>query len=302
MTARNPTTFIVGAGPVATALAGALRLGGVPVLGLWARRPAPARAAGSTAGVAAFSSAPPDILLESEVVILAVRDHVITEVAQTLLGTGLINKRHVLLHCAGAASARELLGPVAAQVAGIGTLHPLSAIADGKASMRALKGTVFGVEGDDVGRATAAKLVGAISGVVLALDSSQMAAYHAAAALASNYIVAAIDAAAAVLAGVGVAQDRAAEALVPLAEGALRNIARPGPTGGTTGALTGPVRRGDLATVSRHLEAVRDRPELAEIYRVLARRAVDIAARIDGRDAPDRASLDAIRALLTQGE
>lgn len=295
MTARSPTTFIVGAGPVATALAGALRLGGVPVLGLWARRAAPARAAGSTAGVAAFSSAPPDVLLESEVVILAVRDQVITEVARMLLGTGLINKRHVLLHCAGAASAVELLGPVAGQVGGIGTLHPLSAIADGKISMRALKGTVFGIEGDDAGRATAAKLVGAISGIVLALDGTQMAAYHAAAALASNYLVATLDAAAAVLAGAGVAADKAAQALIPLAEGALRNIA----AHGTTGGLTGPIRRGDVATVSRHLEAIRDRPELAEIYRVLARRAVLIASRIDGREAPDRASLEAIRALLT---
>jgi predicted short-subunit dehydrogenase-like oxidoreductase (DUF2520 family) len=295
VTARNPTTFLVGAGPVATALAGALRLGGVPVLGLWARRAAPARAAGSTAGVAAFSSAPPDVLLETEVVILAVRDQAITEVAQKLLGTGLINKRHVLLHCAGAASARDLLGPVGGQVGGIGTLHPLSAIADGKLSMRALKGTVFGVEGDDVGRATASKLVGAMSGVVLQLDGTQMAAYHAAAAMASNYIVAAIDAAAAVLATVGVAHDRAAQALVPLAEGALRNIA----AHGTTGGLTGPVRRGDLTTISRHLEAIRERPELAEIYRVLARHAVEIAARIDGRDAPDRAALDSIRGLLT---
>ena len=294
MTARNPTTFIVGAGPVATALAGALRLGGVPVLGLWARRAAPARLAGSVAGVAAFSSAPPDLLLETEVVILAVRDQVITEVAQMLLGTGLINTRHVLLHCAGAASARELLGPVADRVAGIGTLHPLSAIADGKISMRALKGTVFGVEGDDAGRTTAGKLVAAISGIVLPLDGTQMASYHAAAALASNYLVAAIDAAAAVLASTGVAPDKAAQALIPLAEGALRNIA----AHGTTGGLTGPVRRGDLATVTRHLEAIRDRPELAEIYRVLARRAVEIASRIDGRDAPDRTALEAIRALL----
>jgi predicted short-subunit dehydrogenase-like oxidoreductase (DUF2520 family) len=227
-------------------------------------------------------------------VILAVRDQVITEVAQMLLGTGLINKRHVLLHCAGAASAKELLGPVAAQVAGIGTLHPLSAIADGKISMRALKGTVFGVEGDDIGRTTAGKLVGAISGVVLALDGAQMAAYHAAAALASNYIVATLDAAAAVLASTGVAPDKAAQALIPLAEGALRNIA----VHGTTGGLTGPVRRGDLATVQRHLEAIRDRPELVEIYRALARRAVEIAGRLEGRDAPDRAGLDAIRALL----
>lgn len=294
MTARNPTTFIAGAGPVATALAGALRLGGVPVLGLWARRPGPARAAGSIAGVAAFSSAPPDVLLESEVVILAVRDQVIGEVAQMLVATGFVNKKHTLLHCAGAASAEELLAPVRDKVAGIGTLHPLSAIADGKTAMRALKGTVFGTEGDAKGREVAGKLVAAMGGIVLALDSSQMAAYHAAAALASNYVVATIDAAAAVLAGAGIPADEAARALVPLARGALDNIAAKG----TTGGLTGPVRRGDAATVERHLEALRQKPELAEIYRGLARRALEIAARIDGPAAPDRAGLDAIRVLL----
>ena len=294
MTAANPTTFLIGAGPVATALAGALRLGGVPVLGLWARRPAQARAAGSSAGVAAFSSAPPDLLLETQVVILAVRDHAIAEVAAMLLGTGLMGKRHVLLHCAGAASAREVLGGVAAQVAGIGTLHPLSAISDGKLAMRALRGTVFGVEGDEAGRAAAGKLVAALGGVVLALDSNQMAAYHAAAALASNYLVATIDAAAAALASAGVAPEQAARALIPLAEGALRNIAAQG----TTSGLTGPVRRGEVETVRRHLKTLQDKPELAEIYRVLAKRAVEIASRIDGSDAPDRAGLDAIRALL----
>jgi len=294
VTARNPTTFVIGAGPVATALAGAMRLGGVPVLGLWARRPPPARHAGSTAGVAAFSSAPPDILLEAEVVVLAVRDGVIGEVAEMLVGTGLVNKRHVMLHCAGAASAEELLGKVADRVGGVGTMHPLSAIADGKVAMRTLKGTVFGVEGDERGKATAAKLVAAIGGIVLSLDSSQMAAYHTAAALASNYVVATIDCAAEVLAGAGVSPADAAQALVPLAEGALRNIA----ARGTTDGLTGPVRRGDAATIQRHLDALRGRPELAEIYRALARHTVEIAGRIDGPDAPDRAGLDAIRALL----
>jgi len=311
MTARNPTAFIIGAGPVATAIAGSLRLGGVPVLGLWARRAAQARTAGSTAGVAAFSSAPPDLLLESDVVILAVRDQVIGEVAQMLVGTGLVNKRHVLLHCAGSAAARDALGSVADKVAGLGTLHPLSAIGSGrgpaelaapvgsfiggKDSMHALKGTVFGVEGDEVGRTMANRLVNAIGGVVLGLESSQMAAYHAAAALASNYIVATLDVAAAVLASTGVPPDQAARALIPLAEGALRNIS----AHGTTAGLTGPVRRGDAATIQRHLEALRGQPELAEIYRALARRTVEIAGRIDGRDAPDRAGLDAIRALLT---
>lgn len=294
MTARNPTTFIVGAGPVATALSGALRLGGVPVLGLWGRTPAAARAAGSAAGVAAFSSAPPDILLEAEVVILAVRDAAITDAAQTLVGTGLVGKRHVMLHCAGATSAEEALGPVRSAIGGIGTMHPLQAIADGRAAMRALKGTVFGVEGDERGRAVASKLVAAMGGIVLALNSSQMAAYHCAAALASNYVVAAIDAAAQVLAGAGVSPTQATQALLPLAEGALRNVAAKG----TTAGLTGPVRRGDAPTIQRHLEALRDQPQLAALYRALARHAVEIASRLDGADAPDRAGLDAIRRLL----
>jgi predicted short-subunit dehydrogenase-like oxidoreductase (DUF2520 family) len=173
-------------------------------------------------------------------------------------------------------------------------MHPLSAIADAKTAMRSLKGTVFGVEGDAVGRAAAERLVTAMHGVVLPLEGSQMAAYHAAAAVASNYVVAAIDAAAQILATAGVAPDKAALALVPLAEGALRNIS----AHGTTAGLTGPIRRGDAKTIQRHLEALRGKPELVETYRALARRAVEIAARIDGPDAPDRAGLDAIRALL----
>ena len=160
--------------------------------------------------------------------------------------------------------------------------------------MRALKGTVFGIEGDDAGRAAAGKLVPALGGVALHLDSTQMASYHAAAALASNYVVAAVDAAAAVLALAGVPPADAAQALVPLARGAIDNIA----ARGTVGGLTGPVRRGDAITVQRHLDALRAQPELAEIYRALARRALDMASRIDGPEAPDRAGLAAIRTIL----
>ncbi len=299
MTARNPTTFIIGAGPVATALAGAMRLGGVPVLGLWARRAAQARHAGSVAGVAAFSSAPPDLVLEAEVAILAVSDGAIGGVAEMLLGTGLVTKRHVLLHCGGAASAEDVFRDVRSRVGGVGTLHPLSAIADAKIAMRAIRGTAFGVEGDDRGSAMAAKLATALGGVVLPLRGEQMAAYHAAAALASNYIVAMLDAAAQVIASAGVSSADATNALVALAEGALQNVV----AHGTTYGLTGPVRRGDAATVERHLEALGAQPNVLEIYRVLARQAAEIAGRMTTdpgalHSAPDPTGLDAIRGLL----
>lgn len=294
MNARSPNSFVIGAGPVATALATALRLGGVPVLGLWARRPAAARAAAGAAGVAAYSSAPPDLLLESDVVVLAVRDDAVGPIATMLCGTGLITRKHVLLHCSGATAAGEVFADVVGKVGGAGTLHPLRAIADGKAVGRAMKGTMFGIEGDERGRQMAQALATAMGGIPLSLDGGQMASYHAAAAMASNYLVALIDAAAEVLTGTGLSPDQAVAALVPLAQGALANVAEQG----VAGALTGPIRRGDQVTVARHLGAL-DGP-LAEIYRALARRALEIAARLDGPTAPAQDRLDAIATLLTR--
>jgi predicted short-subunit dehydrogenase-like oxidoreductase (DUF2520 family) len=282
--------FIVGAGPVATALAGALRLGGVPVLGLWARNPAAARAAGAIAGVGSYSAAPPDLVLESDGVLLAVRDDAIGEVASTLVATGLISKRHVLLHCSGAIAAHEAFAGVRDQVGGIATLHPLRAIADGREAMRELAGTVFGIEGDEAGRQVARALAAAIGGRALELSGEQMAAYHAAAAMASNYVVALLDAAASLLEEGGVPADDAVAALVPLAAGAVDNVRERG----TTGGLTGPIRRGDQATVARHLEAIPDR--LRPLYRALGLRTLEVARRAGVAPKDD---LDAIEGLLS---
>jgi len=241
VTARNPTTFL--AAPARwrprSPAASARRVCRCSGSGRGGRL-RPCR--GSIAGVAAFSSAPPDLLLETEVVILAVRDQVITEVAQMLLGTGMINKRHVLLHCGAASPGPARSGRRAGRRHR--TLHPLSAIADGKLSMRALKGTVFGVEGrrrprhrEQAGRRDQRRRARA--------RQHADAAYHAAAAMASNYVVALLDAAAAVLATVGVPQDRARRRCAAR-EGALRNIAAHARTGGLTdqcAAVTSPPSR-----------------------------------------------------------
>jgi predicted short-subunit dehydrogenase-like oxidoreductase (DUF2520 family) len=273
VTSRSPNTFVVGAGPVATALAGGLRLAGVPVLGLWSRRPAAARAAGAGAGVAAFSPAPPDLVLEAEVLVLAVRDDAVGEVASRLVATGLVGERHVLVHCSGAHAAAEAFAPVMGKIGGAGTLHPLRAISDPRAAMRGWKGTVFGVEGDARGRAAATHLAQLLGGTPLALDGAAMVRYHAAAAIASNYLVALLDAAVGLLRTAGVEEGAALAALVPLAQSAVANVGDKGLAQG----LTGPIRRGDAGTVARHLAALASDPALHELYRVLGRRALGLA-------------------------
>lgn len=98
--------------------------------------------------------------------------------------------------------------------------------------------------------------------------------YHAAAVIASNYVVALVLEAVRVLEAAGWHEQEAVQALVPLIEGTLANVQK----SGVAAALTGPVRRGDADTVRRHLEALGDLPtEVTELYRMLGLVALEIA-------------------------
>ena len=294
MIERMPNTFVVGAGPVATALAGALRLGGVPVLGLWARNPATARAAAAVSGVAAFSSAPPDLLLEADVVVIAVRDDAIASVARMLVATGLITRHHVLVHCSGVVSAEEAFADVRDRVGGVAILHPLRAIPDGSAAMRAMAGTVFGIEGDERGVSRARGLASALSGTTLELSGEQMAAYHAAAAIASNYLVGLLDAASVLLEKVGIGGEAGVQALLSLVEGTLENVR----AHGLKESLTGPIRRGDRETIERHLRTLP--AELSDVYRTLGRRVLAMTRAIG--DVPSERLDEIDKLLLADGD
>ena len=257
---------------------------------------AAARAAGSAAGVAAFSSAPPDVLLEAEVVLLAVRDQRDrrgrADAARHRPGrqapraAPLRGRDRGARRCSAASPTRS---------AGIGTMHPLSrdrrwpgrdARAQGhRVRRRGRRGRPRG--GDQArrrarrhrARRSRARRWRAITPprrsrrTTSSPRSTPRRPCSRARACRRR-------------------RPRRRSCRSPRARS--RNVA----AHGTTDGLTGPVRRGDAATIQRHLEALQGRPELVEIYRALARRAVEIAARIDGRDAPDRAGLDAIRALL----
>ena len=113
-------------------------------------------------------------------------------------------------------------------------------------------------------------------------------AYHAAAVFASNFVDVVVAEAVGLLGRVGWSEKESLDALMPLVQGGVDNIRRRG----TTKALTGPIRRGDAETVSRHL-AVMDDPNL---YRMLALVALEIATKA----GLDPAAAERTRRALTR--
>ena len=151
------------------------------------------------------------------------------------------------------------------------SVHPLQTVPDDETDLTGAPCAVAGSNAEAL--AFALGLARALGMRPFAVPEERRAQYHAAASIASNFLVALQESAASLLAEAGV--DDAREVLAPLVLRTAANWAERGP-----GALTGPIARGDEATVERHLDALRDSaPELVPLYEAMAARAREVAGR-----------------------
>lgn len=264
--------FILGAGPVARAIARTLREARHGPLRLWARRNESASEAELETGVPATAERWPDAMRSADTLLFAVRDDAIGQLAVELQCAGMLDQSKTLLHCAGSLAAEDAFGGISVPIRGFGLCHPLRAIPS--AMSGDFRETTFAVQGDVEGLAAAKSLVQTLGASSIELEGGQMPAYHAAAAVASNYVVALMDLARDVLVQAGVGGADAERAFASLAMGAIANVSKRG----LPQALTGPIRRGDADTVRGHLSALSAGPqENLEAYRVLGRRCLALA-------------------------
>lgn len=182
------------------------------------------------------------------IVILAVPDDALPEVVHDLAMMGEAPAGCAALHLSGALST-DALAPLYHRGYAIGSMHPLMAVADPWLAGDRLIGAAFAMTGEPVANAAARRLVSALGGVPLTIAATQRPLYHAAAVVASNYLVALTGAAVRMLGEAGVDEDDAVRALLPLLRGTLDNIEHLG----VRAAVTGPIARGDVDTVRLHL-------------------------------------------------
>lgn len=184
----------------------------------------------------------------AEVIVLAVPDGAIAGCAARI-APGL-ERASCVLHCAGARGVDEL-ATCGAAGGHVGVMHPLVSFADG-AQPPCLAGTTFTIAGDAYAVTAAEALVHALGARPL-MAALHGAAYHAVAALVANGTVGLVHAAVPVLEQLGLTRSQAEHAVA----GLLRTVADNVRELGVPRALTGPIMRGDAATVAAHRDALR---------------------------------------------
>lgn len=272
MPADDSPIGIAGAGRMAQALGRLLRERGEPVAAVASRNPEHARAA--AAFIEGAEAVPYSRLAQSAArVLIAVSDDAVALVGALLAESGM--KDGAALHTCGARGP-EALAALAANGVSCGTLHPWQTVASPEQGVAALPGSAFGITAEGVAAAWAERIVVLLGGRALRIPANKRPLCHAAAVMASNHVVALIDAAAMLMGAAGIEEAEALAAMAPLVRAAAANTLSAGPVR----ALTGPVARGDVATVAMHCDALAAAPPTVRgLYRAAALHVVEIARR-----------------------
>lgn len=230
-----------------------------------------------------------DVADNAELAFITTQDDAIAPVAASLKW----HKGQSVVHCSGAAPA-DILNPAKADGAEIGAMHPLQAFAGIDNAIDNIPGSTFGIEADEPLFSTLRDMAVALGGSWAKLDAGDKVLYHAAAVLASNYCVTLIKLATDLWQSFGIDPKQATQALLPLLEGTIKNIGNIG----IPDCLTGPIARGDVGTIRKHIAALEaSSPQVLPAYLEMGLHTIPIAL---AKGNIDRETADTLRRLVEE--
>jgi len=297
MEIRRQTVSIIGPGTVGTALGVLFARHGIPVAGIAGRNWR------STLDSARRIGCPPlerpiQALTMGQVVLIAVSDDSLVELADVLAAFWSAEMAahpdpveeppipRLIGHTSGVWS-YDALEPLARMGWKTFSLHPMQTLAGVEDGIRHLPGSLFVMEGDPEALIWAREVVEAMGAFHAWVTPSLRPLYHAACSMASNYLVTLAFGAAQLLEASGIESDTAWNGLIPFLRATLDNLE----DYGHHGALTGPLSRGDVGTIRRHLQALEeDAQDWKNVYLALATRTLGLV-RAQGRVSPESLKL-----------
>jgi predicted short-subunit dehydrogenase-like oxidoreductase (DUF2520 family) len=266
--AGEPRIAIVGPGNLGTTLAVALQRAGYKIDEIVTRQRTSSRARGVRLArqVGARVCDVNHATLDADVVWLCVPDREIRKCAESLIGNRNW-KMKVVLHSSGALSSDELR-LFRRKGAAVASLHPFMTFVS--RAVPSLKDVPFAVEGDARAVRVARRITRDLEGRVFTISKKDKPAYHAWGSFASPLLVALLVTAEEVAAAAGIPSTEARHRMLPILRQTLANYAEVG----GPGAFSGPIIRGDVPTLRKHLNVLRKLPRARATYLALARSAL----------------------------
>ncbi len=227
----------------------------------------------------------------ADCILITTYDDSIAGVCEAVSAGGGVEEGNRVIHTSGAGGLDLLL---AARRRGALTacIHPLQTFADVDSAIRKIPGSTFGITADERLVPWAEGIVGDLGGKPFLVRDEDKALYHAAACMASNYLVTLMYLVEEIYGRMGLTREEAMRAFWPLVRGTIGNLEDKG----TIASLTGPIARGDGGTLEKHLQGFRKRfPALLDVYREMGLITVELAAR---RGTLNEEQLAGIRSIL----
>lgn len=192
-------------------------------------------------------------------------DDQILQLAKQLAEQGILRPGSTVVHCSAVLSTTAL-APLKAKGCHLASFHPLKAFAKGTRAKQVFQGCDCSIEGDEQAVQLVSALFNPLGVRMIRLEAAAKSTYHAAAVIAANYLVTLAATAIELFEEAGISADLAKQLTTQLMGSSLTNIQQ---TKRLSHALTGPLQRGDLNTVSQHLTAL-SKPSTKTLYRSAA--------------------------------
>ncbi len=247
------TIAILGLGKVGTAVGYLLKSAGYPIVAV------ASRSVSSLNHGVAFTGGKPatsfsDAAAQADCIFITTADDAIQSTCEKVTQEGGIYPGKKVIHMSGAGGL-DLLSAAKKAGACVASIHPLQSFADVEGAIKNIPGSTFGITTNDNIKAWSVQIVKDMGGIPFFIPEEDKPLYHAAACMASNYLTALMHTVEEIYLSLGLSHDDAIQAFWPLVRGTLKNIEMKG----TVSALTGPVARGDIGTIRKHLQAFRDK-------------------------------------------
>jgi len=283
---------IVGAGVVGTAVGVTLAAKGYEITGVYDIRPESTRQLAERVGAPECRNLQ-EVAEAAKILFITTSDSAIGNVVEELAREGGFSEGQLVVHMSGALSS-EVLEPAKAFGALTVSIHPMQSFASAERAVGNLPGSVFTIEGDPECHEMAVNLVRDLDGEYFFIDKKVKPLYHAGACIVSNYLVTVIDIGLRLLESIGIPRSEALRAVMPLIHGTVKNIEKIG----IPRALTGPIARGDLMTVLKHLDCLEEMaPQLMLLYSWLGYYTTEVAT---AKGTVDQAAAEAMRSLFAR--